>query len=158
VSARLDIVGAVGRERTLDFEGLSALPGQVADVGSLVAGRTGGAVRLADVLDAAGVLDTASHLTVESADGRFAASVPLDAVREAVLVYRVGDASLPEAQGGPVRLLIPDAARCGRADVDTCANVKHVSVLRLSTGRGRDTRPTTKAEHAAMHRHDDEDR
>lgn len=156
MNARLEIVGAVRQARTFDFDGLAALPGQVADVGSLVAGRTGGAVRLSEVLDAAGMQTAASHLTVESADGRFAASVPLDAVRDAVLVYRLGDSVLPAANGGPVRLLIPDAARCGRADVDMCANVKHVSVLRVGTEPGRDTRPTTKAEHAAMHRHDED--
>lgn len=154
MTSRLRIEGAVARETTLDAAALAALPGQVDDVGTLVAGREGGAVRLRAVLEAVGVAADATHLTVESGDGRFAASVPLDALADAVLVHRLGDGPLPAANGGPLRLLIPDAARCGRADVDTCANVKDVAVLRVERSRGRDTRPTTKAEHAAIHAHD----
>lgn len=151
--ARLRVEGAVIHARTLVAGDLAALGGQVEDVGTLVAGREGQAVRLRNVLAAAGPSPAATHLTVESGDGRFAASVPLDALAEAVLVYRLGAGPLPAEKGGPVRLLIPDAARCGRADVDTCANVKDVAVLRLETARGRDTRPTTKAEHVAVHAH-----
>ena len=147
----LEVGGAVTRPLTLVAEELKRLPGQLDDVGTLVPGRRGGAVALAAVLAAAGPRADATHLTVESDDGCFAASVPLDALAEAVLVYRLGDGPLPAAEGGPVRLLIPDAARCGRADIDTCANVKHVTVLRVETARGRDTRPTTAAEHAAVH-------
>ena len=153
---RLAVGGGVERPRTFGAADLEALPGQVADVGTLVAGREGRAVRLAAVLDAAGPLPQATHLTVESGDGRFSANVPLDALADALLVYRLADGPLPAEKGGPIRLLIPDAARCGRAEIDACANVKHVAVLRLETGRGRDTRPTTKAEHAAMHAHADD--
>jgi DMSO/TMAO reductase YedYZ molybdopterin-dependent catalytic subunit len=150
-SLRVRIAGAVARPRTLAAGDLARLPGQVEDVGALVAGRVGGAVSLRAVLGAAAPLPDATHLTIESGDGRFAASVPLDALAEAVLVYRFGDGPLPAAMGGPARLLIPDAARCGRADVDTCANVKDVAMLRVETARGRDTRPTTPAAHAAVH-------
>jgi DMSO/TMAO reductase YedYZ molybdopterin-dependent catalytic subunit len=145
------VEGAVARPRAFGLADLGALPDQVDDVGTLVAGRAGKAVRLAAALRAVGPSPDATHLTVESGDGRFAASVPLDGLAEAVLVYRLGDGPLPAAQGGPVRLLIPDAARCRQAEVDTCANVKQVAVLRVEIGRGRDTRPTTKAEHAAAH-------
>jgi DMSO/TMAO reductase YedYZ molybdopterin-dependent catalytic subunit len=147
----LDVEGAVTRACRLTAADLAALPGQVEDVSTLVSGREGGAVRLRAVLDAAEPSPQATHLTIESSDRGFSASVPLDALAEALLVYRVGGGPLPRAGGGPVRLLIPDAARCGRAEVDTCASVKDVGVLRVEIGRGRDTRPTTKAEHAAVH-------
>ena len=147
---RLD--GAVEHPVVFGRRDLAQLSGQVADVSSLVAGRSGAAVRLASVLAAAGVHAEATHLTVEADDGEFSASVPLPAVAEAVLVHSCDGSSLPREKGGPFRLLIPDAARCGGAEVDKCANVKGVAVLRLDVGRGRDTRPSTKAEHVAMHR------
>jgi DMSO/TMAO reductase YedYZ molybdopterin-dependent catalytic subunit len=147
----LRIEGAVDRPCNLGFTSLRELAEQIDDVGTLVSGRHGGAVALRAVLAGVRVDPRADHLTVEADDGSFAASVPLDAVADAVLVYRSGENELPRDQGGPVRLLIPDAARCGRAEVDTCANVKHVSVMRLDVGRGRDTRPTTRDEHAAIH-------
>lgn len=147
----LRVEGAVARTCELDHEALAALPRQIEDVAALVAGRNGRGVSVGAVLAEAGVRTEATHLTVEADDGSFAASVPLDAVGDAVLVYRLGDGALPREKGGPLRLLIPDAARCGRAEVDTCANVKHVAVLRLEVGQGRDTRPTTRAEHAAIH-------
>lgn len=151
-TANIAIVGAVRTGRSLEFNDLQTLPGQIADVAPLVAGRSGAAVRLASLLDASGVEPSATYLTVESDDGSFAASVPLDAVREAVIVYAQGGAPLPREKGGPFRLLIPDAARCGGAEVDKCANVKNVGTLRLDIGHGHDTRPSTKAAHVAMHR------
>lgn len=147
----LRIEGAVETACELGFAELRGLPGQIEDVCAVVAGRTGGAVTLRAVLRTVRLDSRADHLTVEADDGAFAASVPLDAVADAVLVYRTGESPLPRAEGGPVRLLIPDAARCGRAEVDTCANVKYVATLRLDIGRGRDTRPTTRDEHAAVH-------
>lgn len=107
---------------------------------------------LRDLLARAGVRSDASWITVESDDASFAASVPLDAVREAVIVYALDGKPLPREKGGPFRLLIPDSARCGTAEIDKCANVKSVGVLRLETERGRDVRPSTKAEHIAMHK------
>jgi hypothetical protein len=149
---KLHIEGAVTRALALDFAALSRLEPQIPDVGQVVRGREGSAVPLAAVLACAGVLAEADYLTVAADDGEFFASVPLDAVGEAVLVYRLGEESLPRSKGGPLRLLIPDAARCGREEVDTCANVKFVSRLRLDVGRGRDTRPLSVREHEQLHR------
>jgi len=143
--------GLVERSLDLDFAGLAALPGQIDDVGAVVAGREGGAVPLAVVLEHAGVRDGAVYLTVRSSKGDFSASVPLDAVADAVLVYRLGTGPLPSAKGGPVRFLIPDAASCRTAEVDTCANVKFVASLSLGREPGRDTRPTTARSHKELH-------
>jgi hypothetical protein len=77
--------------------------------------------------------------------------VPLAAVRDALLVYRLGDGPLPSSKGGPVRLLIPEAAACHTDEVDTCANVKFVARLTLEAGPGKDTRPTSPRAHASLH-------
>lgn len=146
------IEGIVRHAVTLGHDDLASLPGQIDDVSSLVAGRRGRAVRLASLLACAEVLPDASWITVEADDDSFAASVPLEAVADAVLVYQLDGKPLPRENGGPFRLLIPDAARCGSAEVDKCANVKSVGVLRLDADRGHDTRPATKTEHLAMHR------
>jgi hypothetical protein len=150
----LRIEGSTTHPTTFTAADLARLPGQIADVSAIVPGRRGAAVALRSVLDAAGIAPEATHLTVEAGDGFFSASVPLDAVGDAVLVPSLHGAPLPRAPGGPLRLLIPDAARCGRDDVDRCANVKDVVVLRLGAGPGRDTRPTTTEAHRALHRHE----
>jgi DMSO/TMAO reductase YedYZ molybdopterin-dependent catalytic subunit len=149
---KIKIEGLVNEEQTMDFAALTALEGQVEDVSRLVPGREGGAVMLSSVLSCVGVAAGATHISVIASDGSFAASVPLDAVRDAVLLYRHGDAELPASSGGPVRLLIPDAARCRSAEVDTCANVKFVGTLRVSAGPGEDTRPVSPTSHAGLHR------
>ena len=146
------VEGVVRENVALRFDDLAALPDQVADAGALVAGRSGRAVRLRSILATAGVDPSASHLTVESDDASFAASVPLEAVGEAIVVYALDGNPLPREKGGPFRLLIPDAARCGSAEVDKCANVKSVGVLRLDVGHGHDTRPSTRAAHIEMHK------
>ena len=148
----ITIEGAVRSSVKLGFGDFASAPDQVGDVARLVAGRSGTAVPLRILLARAGVDDAATWLTIESDDGSFAASIPLEAAADAVVVYALDGKPLPREKGGPFRLLIPDAARCGSAEVDKCANVKSVGVLRLETGHGRDTRPSTRTEHIAMHK------
>jgi hypothetical protein len=147
----LRVTGEVVAPCELGWEDLARLPEQVADIAALVPGREGGGVRLRAVLNRAGLKDGATHVTCESSDGQFAASVPLGAVRDAVIVYRLGAAPLPEEKGGPLRFYIPAADDCLSSEVDHCANVKHLARLCVSRGAGHDTRPTTDAEHAALH-------
>lgn len=137
--------------QTLDFDALSQLDGQVADVGRAIPGRVGGAVRLQAVLDRVNPSHELDHLTVESTDGAFAASVPLEALRGAMIAYRLGNGPLPEANGGPLRFLIPNDEGCATGGADACANVKFVGTLRLTRGPGRDTRPTTPRQHKDLH-------
>jgi DMSO/TMAO reductase YedYZ molybdopterin-dependent catalytic subunit len=152
--ANLRVDGEVVKACELSFADLAALPGQVDDVGELIPGRAGGAVRLASILERAGRRPEASHATLSSADGRFTASVPLDAVREAVVAYRLGDAPLPERQGGPLRFFIPDVEECAIGGVDACANVKFLARIELTRGAAKDTRPASQSEHEDLHRHD----
>lgn len=130
--SRLRVEGRVDRPAELGFEELSRLPGQIADVGSVAPGREGGAVRLRSVLDAVGVAAGATEIRLSSADGTFNQSARLSALGEAVLVYRLGDAPLPEAQGGPVRFLIPNLEECLSEGVDRCTNVKGLGAIRVA--------------------------
>jgi len=142
MSQALEVCGQVRQPGSFDFEALTRLPGQIADIAPLVPGRTGGGVRLASLLDAVQPHPEATHLTVESTDGGFSASVPLAAVVESgVVLYRVGWETLPEQQGGPFRFLITDAQACATGGADLCANVKFVGRIALSAAAGRDTRP-----------------
>lgn len=150
---KLSVDGAVLMPVELSFDELAALPGQIEDISSLVAGRDGGGVRLASVLARAGLKPDATHLTCESSDGKFSASVALSAVREAIVAYRTGDSPLPASKGGPIRFYIPDAASCATDEIDQCANVKFLGRLHVTKGRGSDTRPTNPQEHEKLHRH-----
>lgn len=136
----LRIEGEVANARELGFAELAALPKQVADVGALVPGKQGGAVWLDAVLAAAGAKATAKFATLVADDGTFAVSVPLDAVRtNAIVAYRLGDAPLPDKQGGPVRFYVVDAKACGAdSGVDACANVKRLARIRLTAAREPD--------------------
>jgi DMSO/TMAO reductase YedYZ molybdopterin-dependent catalytic subunit len=142
MSQTLEVCGQVRQPGAFDFEALTRLPGQIEDIATLVPGRTGGGVRLASLLDAVQLRPEATHITVESNDGSFSASVPLAVVDSGVVLYRLGSQALPTQQGGPFRFLITDAQTCATGGADLCANVKFVGRIALSTGPGRDTRPT----------------
>ena len=135
----------------LDFRQLAELDGQIADVSVLIPGRVGGAVTLQAILHRLQPDQDLDYLTVESTDGGFAASVPLEALRHAVIAYRVGDEPLPPDKGGPLRFLIPDDEGCATGGADACANVKFVGTLRLTKGKGKDTRPETPRRHVGLH-------
>jgi hypothetical protein len=138
----------------MSFSDLAALPGQDADDARLIPGREGGAVRLASILGAVGCNPAATHVTLTSTDGRFSASVPLEAVRDAVVAYRLGDAPLPERLGGPLRFFIPNVEQCAIGGIDACANVKFLGSIELTRDPGLDTRPTSEREHALLHEHE----
>lgn len=137
--------GLVEGEVAFGYEDLRALPDedQVADVGALVPGRKGRAARLAALLRRARPRREVAHVAVRSADGRFEATQPLEAVADALVVYALGDRPLPADQGGPFRLLIPGCQ-------DPCANVKQVAALELRAAPGANTCPHSPEEHARL--------
>jgi 2-dehydropantoate 2-reductase len=147
----LRVEGAVATERTFSFADLAALPHQVPDVSHLVPGREGGGVRLQSILDTVVPTAAARHITLQSSDGKFSASVPLAAVREAIVAYRLGNEPLPEMKGGPFRFLIPNIEECAIGGVDACANVKFLARIELSERAGQDNRPTSKVTHEEHH-------
>jgi DMSO/TMAO reductase YedYZ molybdopterin-dependent catalytic subunit len=117
---------------------------QVEDVGRLVPGRTGRAVTLRGVLGLAPPRKGARHLHVESGEGGFAISLPLEEAGEAVIVYELDGAPLPPAKGGPFRLLVP-------GHPDECVHVKALARLALGRAPGKDTRPADDAAHRELH-------
>jgi hypothetical protein len=147
----LRVEGEVQQSRSFSFADLAALPQQVADVGQLLPGREGGGVRLRSILDQVAPSSDATYITLTSTDGKFSASVPLAAVREAIVAYRLGDEPLPAKKGGPFRFFIPNVEECAIGEVDACANVKFLGAIHFSPTPGVDNRPTSKPGHEEHH-------
>jgi DMSO/TMAO reductase YedYZ molybdopterin-dependent catalytic subunit len=150
----LTIEGLVQRPLCLSFDDLDALPeaARVIDVSRFHATRKGDGVTLEAILDRAEVHPEANYATLHADRDDFHVSVPLGPLREqGIVVYRLGDGWLGLEQGGPIRFLIRDPSACHTGELDECANVKYLSRIELTTRRGRDTRPATDAEHAALH-------
>ncbi len=150
----LTIDGMVERPLRLTFADLDALPASahVADVSRFQPKRRGDGVTLEAVLERAGVRPEANYATLHADRDDFHVSVPLAPLREqGVVVYRLGDGGLGVEEGGPIRFLIRDPSACHTGELDECANVKYLSRIELTTRRGRDTRPSTEAEHEALH-------
>jgi mannose-6-phosphate isomerase-like protein (cupin superfamily)/glycosyltransferase involved in cell wall biosynthesis len=132
--------GEVERALTFGFVELAALPDQVAQVGTLIPGRDGSAVRLRALLEVAGVREHATHITFSASADNFSASVPLAAVLDrAVLMYRQGLEPLSTRQGGPVRLFITDVESCNVDSVNACTNVKDLDHIRITVAPEADT-------------------
>jgi DMSO/TMAO reductase YedYZ molybdopterin-dependent catalytic subunit len=151
----LVIDGLVDRPLRLTLDDLDDLPGpaQVADVSRFHPKRRGDGVTLAAILERAGVRPEANYATLHADRDDFHVSVPLEPLRDqGVVVYRLGDGRLGIEDGGPIRFLVRDPTVCHTGELDECANVKYLSRIELTTRRGRDTRPTTEAEHEALHR------
>jgi hypothetical protein len=148
----LRVEGEVETPREFHFTDMAALPGQIPDISTLIPGREGGGVWLRALLEATRARPQASHITLQATDGNFSASVPLAAVRDrAIVVYRLGEAPLPTAQGGPLRFFITNVEECASGEVDACANVKFLGTIELTVGPGADTRPTSVRQHEALH-------
>ena len=148
---QLHIEGEVRSPQAFGFIELRALSDQIEDVSRLIPGREGSAVRLQAVLDQVEPKATARYITLESTDGKFSASVPLEAVQEGIIAYRLNDTALPGNKGGPYRFFIPNVSECHVGEVDACANVKFLGRICLSHQKGRDVRPTSPQAHEEHH-------
>lgn len=150
----LKIDGEVERPATLSFADLANLTDdvQLPDVSRIDPKRKGGAVRLSGLLALVTPKSSARYLTLHASRDDFHASIPLASVQEqAILIYRLADAPLPESAGGPLRFFIPDFAACHTSEIDECANVKYVDRIELSAQPGQDNRPHDEKEHAELH-------
>ncbi len=136
----LRIDGAVVQPVTMDRAALAALPAEhhVPDVGAVMPGMKGRGIRIKGLLEVPALAIDADHATFHSQDGKFSASLTLkQAVDHGILIYEVDGQPLPEAKGGPFRLMTPGLG-------DLCANVKGVGRIEITQGPGRDTRPSTR--------------
>jgi 2-dehydropantoate 2-reductase len=145
--AALVIEGACARPRAFSHYDLGQIHEyyQVDDIAKVDARLRGKAVRLRKLIDMVGPDFHAKYLTVESEDGKFSVSLPLaETMRTALLVYEMKGKPLDREEGGPVRFLIPFFP-------DACANVKGAARITVSEAPGRDTRPSNKQDHDALH-------
>ena len=147
----LRVEGALEQGRDFTFSDLAALPDQIPDVSQLLPGREGGGVRLRAILDKVSPAAAAHYITLRSSDGKFSASIPLEAARDAIVAYRLGNEPLPSKKGGPFRFFIPDVEECAIGGVDACANVKFLALIELSQQPDVDNRPTSKPSHEEHH-------
>lgn len=122
------LVDADGFETVLTRDALVALPGQVPDVSTVVPGRAGAGVRLRELF-ALVPLPAGARFVLTAADGMTSPPASVAEVGDAVLVHSLGDAPLPEKQGGPYRALAPTDPERGQ-----CANVKGVVRIRVLAG------------------------
>jgi DMSO/TMAO reductase YedYZ molybdopterin-dependent catalytic subunit len=153
-STVLIVDGAVENPLRLGFGDLAALPDehQIPDVSPYHPGREGRGVDLRALLARARPKPEARFLTLHADRDDFHVSISLDAIRDrGMIVYGLGGGPLESSKGGPIRFLVRDPASCHTAELDECANVKYLSRIELTTGRGRDTRPEDEAAHAALH-------
>jgi hypothetical protein len=123
-------------DRRLEIHGLTRAPTEI-DPGDL--GRLPGvdpdrfeapALPAASLLEILDIDPAADHVTVESGDGHYRASIPIDELRRGGWLL-VGQA---EDRGGPVRLIVEE----GRT---LCWNVKGVVALRFTIGPEPDSVP-----------------
>lgn len=135
------IDGAVVQPVSLDHAALAQLPAEhrVDDVSREMPSMKGRAIRLRGLLDVPALAVTADHVTVHSLDGAYAATLTLQQARDfGMLIYEVDGQPLPDAKGGPFRLITPGLG-------DLCANVKGVGRIEVRVGNGKDTRPPEEA-------------
>lgn len=131
------IDGAVVQPVTLDRTAFRQLSDEshVMDVGTVMPGMTGRAIKVKGLLEVPALAPSADHVTFHSLDGKYAATLTLQQARDfGLLLYEVDGEPLPEGKGGPFRLITPGLG-------DLCANVKGVGRMEVRVGSGKDTRP-----------------
>ena len=137
-SGRVRIEGAVVQPISFDRAAIAALPVEhQIDIDTVMPGMKGRGIRLMGLLDVPALAIKADHVTFHAADEKYSACLTLQQAKEyGVLVYELDGTALPEAKGGPFRLVTPGLG-------DLCANVKCVARIEITKGPGRDTRQTT---------------
>ena len=120
---RIELVLPDGRVHVIDRARLLAAADPVPDVSALFANRAGSAARIAPLFAELGVPEKGSAVVV-AGDGFASEPVALEVLRQGVLLHTLDEAPLPQSQGGPFRLLIPQDAA---SQPISCANVKGVA-------------------------------
>jgi 2-dehydropantoate 2-reductase len=134
---RIRIEGAVVQPVSFDRAAIAALPEEhQLDLSTVMPGMQGRGIRLKGLLDVPALTIDADYVAFHASDGKYSACLTLQQAREyGVLVYELAGSALPEANGGPFRLVTPGLG-------DLCANVKQVARIEVSRGPGLDTRQT----------------
>ena len=132
------IDGAVVQPVSLDRAAMQQLPGehQVEDVSTVMPSMKGRAIKVKGLLEVPALGIRADHVTFHSSDGKYAATLTLQQAKDfGLLLYDLDGDPLPDAKGGPFRLITPGLG-------DLCANVKGVGRIEVRVGSGKDTRPS----------------
>ena len=133
----LTVTGACEIPLTLDWGALDSLAhgaDLVPDTAALSPKVHGQGVKLGAVIDLARPLPSATHVMVHD-DGDYRACLTLAEARTvAVLAHRFDHKPLPDASGGPARLLVPTSD-------NLCLSVKRVARIELLTQAAPDTVP-----------------
>jgi 2-dehydropantoate 2-reductase len=134
------IDGAVVQPVSMDRTAIRQLPSehQIEDVGTVMPSMKGRAVKVKGLLEVPALGIAADHVTFHSGDGKYAATLTLQQAKDfGLLLYELDGEGLPEARGGPFRLITPGLG-------DLCAHVKGVGRIEVRVGAGKDTRPSTR--------------
>jgi 2-dehydropantoate 2-reductase len=134
----LTIDGDVVQPLSLDRSAIRQLPEEhhVPDVSAVMPTMQGRAIKVKGLLDVPALGIEADHVTFHSLDGKYSATLTLQQARDfGLLLYELDGLPLPDAKGGPFRLITPGLG-------DLCANVKGVGRIELTKGPGKDTRQT----------------
>lgn len=148
--ASLNVSGEVGRPASFSAEELAGF-GEHERVAVEKAGGDGATregVYLQSILSRVQPRPTVRFISLRSPSDGFFVCVPIEGIAErAVILATTGGAPMSGREGGPFRFYIPDAPACQTAEIDACANVKHLEEIILSEGPLEDTRPASKEEH-----------
>ncbi len=131
----LQVDGLVAEPRTFSAADLDVLANATltgdfrCEEGWVVADQKWEGVSLAEILQTVHPLPNAGYAEISAAD--YTVVVPLTASKDALLANRLNDDSLPEAHGGPCRLVIIGA--------DCYTSIKWVDHIRLTAERGVET-------------------
>lgn len=134
------IDGTVVQPVSFDRASLAALPSEHhLDISTVMPGMKGRGIRVKGLLEIPALAIGSDHVTFHSSDGKYSACLTLQQAREyGVLLYELDGAALPNANGGPYRLVTPGLG-------DLCANVKGVARIEVTKGTGTDTRPSVRS-------------
>lgn len=124
-ASRIDVVLPGGAVHGIDREQLLALPDGIEDVSARFPKRAGAAARVSSLFDRLGCAGSGQAVVV-AGDGFASEPVDLAVLRQGVLLHSLAGEPLPDAQGGPFRLLIPEDAS---SEPVSCANVKGVAKI-----------------------------
>jgi 2-dehydropantoate 2-reductase len=116
----------------------------VDDISEVMPSMRGRAIRVKGLLEIPALAVDADHVTFHSVDGKYAATLTLQQARDfGLLLYELDGQFLPDAKGGPYRLVTPGLG-------DLCANVKAVGRIEVRAGSGKDTRPAVRPPECAV--------
>ena len=152
--AILVVDGLVENPLRLSFAELSGFPqeDQVLDVSRFHKSRHGDGVTFEALIRRVRPLADANYVTLHATRDDFHVSIPIEPLlTEGIVVYKRAGFPLGPDSHGPTRFLVKDPTACSTGELDDCANVKYLDRIEFMSRKGRDTRPLTEAEHAALH-------